>query len=237
MRRISLLLCLALAGQFPDLQAQTGLRVGFTAGPNISRANPTDSFPSQFSRRNRAGATLGFSFEYGLSANSAILGGIHYVNKGYKISNDTFTLNPFIVRRINSINVPIGFTFKQRFNDQNFIRENFGLSYTFRFDSQDSVVATNGNPGTYSITEKPAASGYPMFFLGLELGGTTESKNTYAFGLNFFQTFGRDADIRGVGGVNRNRFFDMVYKGGFANITFTYTFSLQNLKKSEEWFY
>jgi len=42
---------------------------------------------------------------------------------------------------------------------------------------------------------------------------------------------------RGVGGVNRNRFFDMVYKGGFANITFTYTFSLQNLKKSEEWFY
>jgi len=237
MSRKIIILCILILANTPLAKAQAGFRMGFTAGANISRANPIDTFPSEFSRRNRAGGTIGLAIEEGLSNNTAFTAGIHYVNKGYKIANDTFSSNPFISATVHTLNIPIGFTFKQRFNDMNFIRENFGLSYSFRFDSRDSVFYTNGTPGTFSITERRAASGYPMFFLGLELGGTTESKNTYAFGLNFFQTFGRDADLRGVGGVNRNRVFDMVYKGGFANITFTYTFSLQNLKKGEEWFY
>ncbi len=214
--------------------AQQGFRVGITGGANISRANPIDTLPRNFSRRNKSGISAGLAWEYGLSANSALMGSVQIVQKGYRISNDTFSLNPYINRSITTLHIPVGISFKQRFNELNFIRENFGLAYAFRLDGSDSAVRTNGVPGTFRITEKRAASGYPMFFLGLELGGATESKNTYSFGLNYFQTFGRDSDITGTA---KNRTFDMIYKGGFVNITFTYTFSLQNLKKSEEWFY
>jgi hypothetical protein len=214
--------------------AQQGFRLGITGGANISRANPIDTLPRNFSRRNKSGISAGLAWEYGLTNNSAVMGSIQIVQKGYRISNDTFSRNPYINRSITTVQIPLGISFKQRFNELNFMRENFGVAYAFRFDASDSVLRTNGTPGTFSITEKRAGSGYPMFFLGLELGGAAESKNTYSFGLNYFQTFGRDADITGRSG---NRSFDMIYKGGFVNITFTYTFSLQNMKKSEEWFY
>ncbi|MEY3982596.1 MAG: outer membrane protein beta-barrel domain [Bacteroidota bacterium] len=143
--------------------AQQGFRVGITGGANISRANPIDTLPRNFSRRNKTGISAGLAWEYGLSANSALMGSLQIVQKGYRISNDTFSLNPYINRSITTLHIPVGISFKQRFNELNFIRENFGLAYAFRLDGSDSAVRTNGVPGTFRITENAQPRAIPCF--------------------------------------------------------------------------
>ncbi|MBL7812529.1 MAG: hypothetical protein JNL57_09930 [Bacteroidetes bacterium] len=210
--------------------AQSKMMLGFTGGANISRLTTIDSFPGQYSRRNRLGPSLGISGLYNLNNSVGLHFGLNMVNKGYKVSNDTLATDAQIVRKFWSVNVPLGLNFRQGFGKSNYLTEKFGLIGNFSL-RPDSSSFSNGKQNRYRLTEINHTNPYAMFYLGFGLGGSTESGDRYDFGVTYVQSFSRDTDIRVNYGSGLSKMFPLQYRGGFLQIGFTYYFNLENFKK------
>lgn len=210
---------------------------GINGGANISRVFYSDTFPSQFSPRNRVGPMFGINGIFDINSSLSIAMAVNMVNKGYKINNDTMANNPDIVRKFWSMTIPLGLHFKQQFNAQNFIMEKFGLIGNFNF-RKDSTVISNATTGSiYRLTEISQRNFYPMFYLGFAIGGVSENYNRYEFGLTYTQSLSKDAIMRVNHGPDLSGSFPLSYRGGFLQIGFTYYFNLSNFKKSSDYFY
>lgn len=218
-------------------KAQSKFLLGLNGGVAISRATPLDTLMSTFTRRNRASYTFGITSNYDLNRSVSIIGGVSLVSKGYKITNDTHPTSPNITRKITSLTIPLGISFKQYFNGTNFIRENFGMVLNMNFRSDSIRLFNNDNRKTFSIFETADNNIYPMFFLGIEMGGKAENGDRYAFGFNYYQSLARDAVVDLYAGPNMSRKAPLTYRGGFLSISFTYYFNLANFKKADEFFY
>jgi hypothetical protein len=232
------LLFLSFHGLFAqDVKKDPRLMLGFNAGGNFSRTSNSDTFPENFTKRNRLGIALGLNGMYDISSNAGIAFGANFVQKGYRLNNDTLPINPDIVRKFWSINVPVGLHFRQQFNAQNFITEKFGIvaNFNLRKDST-SLVNSDKNPA-FRINEYSARNFYHMFYLGFAMGGTSENNNRYEFGVTYTQSLSNDATIMVSHSNGLKKQFPLNYRGGFLHIGFSYYFNLSNFKKSSGYFY
>ncbi|MBS3914746.1 MAG: outer membrane beta-barrel protein [Bacteroidetes bacterium] len=219
------------------LLAQNKWTAGFNLGGNISRIGVADTFPQNFSRRNRIGYNIGIQASYDIKKSVAVSLGFNLVNKGYKINNDTLSGSPSIIQKYNSLNVPVGLVFRQAFSGTNFIHEKAGLilNYTTRSDSLFKQNSTS--KPSFKTTDVSINRLYPMFYLGFGLGGTTETGDRYEFTVTYNQSFSTDANIKVNYGQGFLKEFPLNYRGGFLQFGFSYHFNLSNFGKSDEYFY
>lgn len=215
--------------------AQSRLKLGFNGGGTVSRVI-FDTIPKNFSRRNLLGYTVGICGQYDLKKSVALQFGINYTLKGYKVTNDTLTVGPSIIKRTGTLNIPIGITFRQAFNSSNYIQERFGFAGSFSFGKDSSTKINSTTRPRYQLTEVRNNANYPMFYLGFGTGGKADNGDRWEFGLTYFQSFAKDASIRINHGANFAKSFPLNYRGGFLSITFSYYFNLANFKKSSEYF-
>lgn len=213
------------------------LMLGFNAGANFSRTSNSDTFPANFTKRNRLGVALGLNGMYDISSNAGIAFGANFVQKGYKLNNDTLPANPDIVRKFWSLNVPLGLHFRQQFNAQNFITEKFGIVANFNFRGDSASFANDDRRTAFRINEYSAKNFYPMFYLGFAMGGTSENNNRYEFGVTYTQSLSNDATLQVSHSEGLKKQFPLNYRGGFLHIGFSYYFNLSNFKKSSGYFY
>lgn len=240
MRKIFALLSLSLISiqLFAQEKEREGrFMLGLNGGANISRVFYADTFPSQFSKRNRLGPALGINGLYDLNSNMSIAFAVNFVNKGYKIYNDTLPSSPDVVRKFWSLNVPLGLHFRQQFNAQNYIMEKFGLIGNLNFRSDSTTLFNNDKNPAYRVTELSQRNFYPMFYLGFVIGGTSENNNRYEFGITYTQSLSKDAIMRVEHGSGFSKSFPLNYRGGFLQIGLTYYFNLSNIRKSSDYFY
>ncbi len=225
-----------------DLHAQEEKKdprfmLGFNAGANFSRSSNNDTFPVNFTKRNRLGIALGVSGIYDLSSNAGIAFGANFVQKGYRINNDTLPTSPDINRKFWSVNIPLGLHFRQQFNAQNYITEKFGVIANFNFRGDSASFANDDARPAFMIKETTARNFYPMFYLGFALGGTSENNNRYEIGVTYTQSLSNDASLMVLHSEGLKKQFPLNYRGGFLQVGFTYYFNLSNFKKSSGYFY
>lgn len=213
--------------------------IGPSIAANFSKVGNGDTFAANFSRRNHLGISGGFEAMYDLSPSSSLIFGARAVTKGYKISNDTLSSSVGMLnRRVFSLVVPFGLSLRQKFNSSNYIKENFGVALNWNFVKDSTVLLNSPSNAAYKVVETSINKIYPMFFLGLELGGNTDNGNRYSFGVKYFQSFAKDASINVGYGENLAKKFPLNYRGGFLEVGFTYYFNLQTIKKSKsDWIY
>jgi hypothetical protein len=209
--------------------AQSKFFFGPMAGMNISRAQ-ADTWPTNYTRRNYLGPAVGLAMKYDISYGVSVNFNLNLVKKGYKVNSDTLGSDAAITRGFYTLNMPLGFTFKQVFNGSNFIMEKLGgaLSVDFRADST-TVYNRKTNP-VFSITEFPQTHIYPMLYAGIALGGNTENHNRYEFGLTYFHSFVTDSRMRVNYGTGMKKSFPISFGGGFLQVGFAYYFNWSNVK-------
>lgn len=225
-----LILCSAVHSK-----AQSRLMLGINAGPNVSRVF-ADTLANNFSRRNRAGFVGGVQASYFIKPAVSIDLGLNFVNKGYKVFNDTLNNGPSVVNKTNNLAIPLGVTFRQRFNSSNefHLKAGFTGNLSMRKDSI-TIVNSETNP-RFRITDIRANNIYPMFYLGFGMGGKTERGDRFEITVIYNQSFATDANLRVEYGQNYFRSFPLLYRGGFLQFGISYNFNLENFKKSEEYF-
>lgn len=211
--------------------------LGFNAGANFSRTANSDTFPANFTKRNRLGIALGISGIYDISSNAGIAFGANFVQKGYRLNNDTLPSSPDIVRKFWSLNVPLGLHFKQQFNAQNYITEKFGVIANFNFRSDSATLVNDNSRPAFRINEYSVRNFYPMFYLGFGMGGISENNNRYEFGVTYTQSLSNDATMMVSHSEGLKKQFPLNYRGGFLYIGATYYFNLSNFKRSSGYFY
>lgn len=210
--------------------------IGVSGGVNFSKTYNNDTFAQNFTGRNKTGFNINALMSRDLSDNVTINTGLGLISKGYKIHNDTLATNFKISRNLVAVNIPLGLTFRQQFNKSRFITEKVGvvMNYTFPGD-QDTFY--NGSNKKFRIVENRIQTIYPLYYLGIGLGGNTSKGNRYEFGLTYQQPFGRELELQISGGEFLGKNFLLNYRGGNLQATFSYHFNTGNLKKSDEYFY
>lgn len=240
--RFLLLFCTASLVNIQTLLAQEEKKdlrfmLGFNAGANFSRTSNNDTFPVNFTKRNRLGISVGMSGIYDLSSNAGIAFGATFVQKGYRLNNDTLPASPDIIRKFWSVNIPLGLHFRQQFNAQNYITEKFGVIANFNFRGDSASFVNDDRKPAFKIQEYTTRNFYPMFYLGFALGGTSENNNRYEFGVTYTQSLSNDATLQVSHSEGLKKQFPLNYRGGFLQVGFTYYFNLSNFKKSSGYFY
>lgn len=218
-------------------EKESRFMLGFNAGANFSKSVNSDTFPQNFSKRNRLGVAVGLSGLYDLNSNASIAFGANFIQKGYRLYNDTLPLNPDIVRKFWSMNIPLGLNFKQQFNAQNFIMEKFGVVANFNFRDDSTTLSNSDTRTSFKLTERAARNFYPMFYLGFAMGGVSENNNRYEIGVTYTQSLSNDATMTVSHGTDLKQKFPLNYRGGFLQIGFSYYFNLSNFKRSKGYFY
>lgn len=213
------------------------LKLGFGGGLNIARVSNNDTFPQNFSRRNRLGPTLGINGIIDINDNLGIAFSLTAVSKGYRINNDTLGSDPDITRKYWSLAIPLGLHFRQQFNAQSFITEKFGIVANYNFRPDSTTLANRATNPNFKVTEYSERNLYPMFYLGFGIGGTSENENRYEFGVTYMQSLSRDASMRVRTGTDFKNSFPLSYRGGFLLMSFTYYFNIANFRKSKDYFY
>ncbi len=227
---IALLFC------FGQSQGQARFKLGLSAGGTISKNLPSDTLPKNFTSRNKVGLGVGIVAQYDLRKMMSITFGILYVGKGYKVNNDTLPAFPSVSKQVNTINIPVGISFRQNFNSSNFIQEKFGFSANISLDKDSTSARNNGQYSAFRINEKRLNPIYPMFYLGVGMGGTSENGDRYEFGVTYYQSFSKDAQLTVQHSKNFSKSFPLNYRGGFIMISFSYYFNLANFKRSSDYF-
>jgi hypothetical protein len=222
---------------FENAWSQNKWLFGINAAGNVSRVSVVDTFPQNFSRRNRIGYSFGLQGSYDIKRFVSLSFAVNYVNKGYKINNDTLLRNPSVVHKISTLNVPLGLIFRQNFSGNSFIHEKAGLilNYSLR---KDSVTLYNStSTPRFRVTDISQNIIYPMFYLGFGIGGKLETGDRYEFTVTYNQSFATDGNLSVQYGTNYLKKFPLNYRGGFIQFGFSYYFNLSNFKKSDEYFY
>jgi hypothetical protein len=209
---------------------------GINGGINFSKTYNNDTFAQNFSGRNKSGVHFGGLVSYDINDNNTVNTGLSFINKGYRIYNDTLSNNMKINRNIPGIYLPLGLTFRQQFNASRFIFEKVGVAGHYSFGSGEDTLY-NGTNKKFRIIENNIQSLYPMFYMGIGLGGNTIKGNRYEFGLTYQQPFGRERELNVSGGEFLNKQFLLNYRGGNLQATFIYHFNFGNFEKSDEYFY
>lgn len=217
--------------------AQSKFFFGPTAGINMSRVNNNDTFPTNYTRRNYLGPAIGLGLKYDLNYAVSLNFTVSLLKKGYRINSDTLKSDASISRGIYALNMPLGLTFKQLFNGSNFIMEKFGIVANYNIRKDSTTIYNRSNKPVYSLTESAINNFYPLFFLGIAMGGNTENGNRYEFGITYQQSFSKDASMRVNYGKNMEKSFPLSYRGGLLQIGFSYFFNWSNVKvKNTEYF-
>jgi opacity protein-like surface antigen len=210
--------------------------LGITGGINFSKTYSGDTFAQNFSGRNKTGVNIGGLVSYDINDNISVSSGLGFINKGYRIYNDTLKTNMKITRNIPGVVIPLGLTFRQQFSASRFIVEKMGVAMHYSFGHGEDTFF-NGSSKKFRIVEKNVQPLYSMFYLGIGLGGNTAKGNRYEFGLTYQQPFGREMELSVSGGEFLNKNFLLNYRGGNLQATFTYHFNFGNFEKSDEYFY
>lgn len=236
MRKLQILLLTLTLFIGKQATAQSRFMVGFNAGGNIARAFVLDSLANQFSRRNRGGFNAGLQATYDLKSSIALSLAINYVNKGYKINNDTLGSSPSVVYKVNTFNIPVGLIIKQPISPSSYFHLKAGLAVNYSMRKDSITTFNNSKTPNFRVTNILQNKIYPMFYLGLGIGGSTENGDRYEFSVTYNQSFATDASLKVQYGPNFSKEFPMSYRGGFVQAGFSYYINLGNFKKSDEYF-
>lgn len=218
------------------IQAQSRFMLGFNAGGNISRVYGADTFPANFSRRNRVGFHAGITATYDIKPFVALHLGVNYVNKGYKVNNDTLRANPSVVHKISSINIPLGLTFRQQFNPGSYIHEKAGFIANFSLRNDSVTMYNASTDARFRVNDVAENKFYPMFYLGFGIGGKTENGDRYEFTVTYNQSFSTESGLSVQYGQGYLKNFPLTYRGGFVQFGVSYFINLENFRKSDEYF-
>lgn len=231
---------LALWMSIPSqISAQSRFFIGPNVGGNVSRLYSADSFPSVYSRRNKLGYVLGVQMAYDLKHFVSISVGVNYTNKGYKVYNEdtgAVSRNPFISRKFNTINIPVGIIFRQKFSPTSAVHEKFGFNGNFYMNTTAKTVKNVSSNEQFRIKDLPFKSFSPMFYLGAGISGNTGRGDRYEFSVIYNQSLSTERSATLEYGQGFLQKFPLVYRGGFLQFGFSYYFNMGNFKKSDEYF-
>lgn len=217
--------------------AQKGFKMGVHVSTNFSRPTQLDSISRNFQYRFNTGFGAGLLLDYGIKKNKGISLGFTYIEKGYRINNDTNSLGKNIKMKTKNYEIPIGINFRQNVGSGTFFRETFGLGFNFVADKYDSVVLYNKKDGgNFRVEQVRSVSFYPLFHMGIEYGTSTNNGNMFLFGINYKQGLGRPYSLNIYSSGISTPLFPMIYRGGYLSVGVTYLFNFQNVKKDEEFF-
>lgn len=215
---------------------QTGFRIGPTASYLASKPYVKDSLPGSFNFRYKSGFNLGLTAFYGFTQKTGISAGIQISSKGYRIFNDSNRNGDVLKHNQTFLEIPIGFTYKQRLNSVSFVRENIGLTLCSQISS--SVKEKSNSSGNFRITERMQNNFYPMLNLGIDIGNQAKNGNVFVFSVMFRQGFANNNDIEIYNSKTATKpYFSLGHKGSYIGISISYLFNLKNFKNETEYYY
>lgn len=226
------LLFAGLAG----LQAQKGFKIGPRVGFLSSRPYVTDSLPDEYNFRFKSGFNAGVSMQYGFSERFVLAATPQYVNKGYRIFNDSNSNGNMLRKNAGHFVLPLDMYFKFRMGQSSRLRFMLGAAMNFQMGSTERVVSNDNE--TFVIREREGSKMYPMLNLGLEIANEDKAGNMFIFGAYYSQSFS-DQTLLDIynSGKSVNKIFSLGYRGTVIGIGLTYLFDAKNFKREEVFFY
>jgi hypothetical protein len=216
----------------------TPWHIGFKLGGNISKLDPNDTFIPNITPRNKMGIAISELASYDLHRNVSLVTGINLTTRGYRLVNDTVGVDNKIKQTFASVQVPLGFSFRQHPSpsSSNFFSEEIGgvLNYSFR---KGSETLYNSDKQQVRVIETGGNKFYPMVYGGLLMGRTSNKGKRTEYGVTYYHTFGTEINLKVSSGEFYNKSFPLHYNGSNLQFTFRYYFNTGNFQKSNEYFY
>jgi hypothetical protein len=225
-------------GQADNDNRLTPWHIGFKLGGNISKLDPNDTFIPNITPRNKMGIAISGLASYDLHRNVSLVTGINLTTRGYRLVNDTVGVDNKIKQTFASVQVPLGFSFRQHPSpsSSNFFSEEIGgvLNYSFR---KGSETLYNSDKQQVRVIETGGNKFYPMVYGGLLMGRTSNKGKRTEYGVTYYHTFGTEINLKVSSGEFYNKSFPLQYNGSNLQFTFRYYFNTGNFQKSNEYFY
>jgi hypothetical protein len=239
MRNKFILLFVASLCLISNSNAQSKWYLGLNAATCASKTASADTLANNFTTRNRWGAAFNLGGYYEMNRVTSLHFGVGIINKGYKINNDTLSLDNSINSSITALNANFGLSFKQKFGGSMYIMEKIGGIINYN-QSPSTVRDTFYNSTTkpsFRIIQTESNKWYPMIYLGFVMGGSNERGDRYEFNITYQQSLNTSHELQVQTGEFYSRTFPLNFRGGNLQIGISYYFNLGNIKKNEEYYY
>jgi len=213
---------------------------GFKFGPQVafitSRTHVLDKLPDNYNFRFKSGFKLGFSAQYGFTPRFVLGTGLSYVNKGYRVFNDTNSKGNVLKSNSSHIELPVNMIFKFKMGASSRMRFLWGGTLNYQLQTDQKILANEGN--TFAIKESTQQQLYPMFNTGVEIASENKAGNVFVFGVYYSQALSNQSILHISGSKASNTdVFSLGYRGSYIGIGLSYLFDLKNFKKEEVFFY
>ncbi len=223
-----------------SLSASCFAQEGFKFGPSVafisSRTHVLDKLPDNYNFRFKSGFKFGFSAQYGFTPKFVLGTGLSYVNKGYRVFNDTNSKGNVIKSNLSHLELPVNMIFKFRMGASSRMRFLLGGTLNYQIKTSEKILANNG--GTFVIKEKNQQQIYPMLNTGVEIASENKAGNVFVFGIYYSQAFSDQSTLHISGSKTASSdIFALGYRGSYIGIGLSYLFDLKNFKKEEVFFY
>ena len=213
---------------------------GFKFGPQVafisSRTHVLDKLPDNFNFRFKSGFKFGFTAQYGFTPKFVLGSGLSFVNKGYRVFNDTNSKGNLLKSNLSHIELPLNMVFKFRMGASSRMRFLLGGTLNYQIKTNEKILANNGE--TFVIREKNEQQLYPMMNTGVEIASENKAGNVFVFGIYYSQAFSNQSILHVSGSKTASTdIFSLGYRGSYIGIGLSYLFDLKNFKKEEVFFY
>jgi hypothetical protein len=222
------------------LSATCFAQEGFKFGPQVafisSRTHVLDSLPDNFNFRFKSGFKFGFTAQYGFTPKFVLSSGLSFVNKGFRVFNDTNSKGNLIKSNLSHIELPVNMILKFRMGASSRMRFLLGGTLNYQIKTTEKILANDGS--TFVIREKNQNQIYPLLNTGVEIASENKAGNVFVFGVYYSQAFSNQSILHVSGSKNTSSdIFSLGYRGSYIGIGLSYLFDLKNFKKEEVFFY
>jgi hypothetical protein len=211
--------------------AQKGFRAGFSLLPNISRPILLDSLPANFDREYTPGLGFGITAQYGINDGISFFVSALYSSKGYKVTNDTNSLNKSIKGNTQNLEIPFGFYLKQNVSRQNFVRETVGFGLNYNLASESTYLFRSQAQNPFALESVMISRLNTMLSIGVEFGHTTEAGHIFTAGIVYRHGIGKPTSLNIINNTeNQDRYFEMGYNGSYLGLQMNFLFNFKDIK-------
>lgn len=211
--------------------SQKGFRIGPSAGIISSRAYVVDSIKSQYNFRFKSGFSGGVAMQYGFSDRYTLASGVNYVNKGYRLFNDSNKTGDLIKHNFNNIEVPINLITRLGYRASSKMRIVTGVTLNYTMSKTNALKTNKGN--TFSILESHKSTFYPMLNIGLEIGSVSATGNMFVLSAVYRQSFFNVTGlaVRNNVDLSKPELFTLGFRGSYLGVSISYLFDSKNFKR------
>lgn len=229
-------LCLLLFVFALPAKAQQGFKLGPHAAFITSRTHVLDSLPDNFNFRFKSGLRFGIAAQYGFTPRFVLGSGFNFVNKGYRVYNDTNNNGNLLKHNSSHLELPVNMIFKLNLGVSSRMRFLLGATLNYQI-SETQNIQTN-DKGTFEIREETKHAVYPLMNLGMEIASESKAGNVMVFGVYYSQSFTEQSRLNVYTSSGSDKpYFPLGYRGSYIGFGLSYLFELKNFKREEVFFY